>query len=215
MTTNWADLKFFGGGDKIVADRLAKDINNGIEILPPVYQIMRAFDTTKFDDVKVVILGQDPYPTKNHANGLAFSVNSFVTPLPKSLKNIYKELESDLGITKTCGSLVGWARQGVLLLNTVLTVQEGNAGSHQNIGWEVLTDEVITHLSSERKGIVFILWGKKAQEKQVMIDRTKHRIIASSHPSPFSARLGFFGSCPFSRTNDYLKNINKPEIDWR
>lgn len=212
---NWTDLSFFGIGDKIVADRLAKDINSGIEIFPPVYRIMRAIDTTKFEEVKVVILGQDPYPTKNHANGLAFSVSEHITPLPKSLKNIYKELESDLGIERSTGSLINWATQGVLLLNTVLTVQEGNAGSHRGIGWEEFTDEIIQRLSDDREGIVFILWGKKAQEKQVMIDRSKHYIIASPHPSPLSARRGFFGSCPFSRTNKYLKKMNKQEIDWR
>lgn len=212
---DWTDLSFFGIGDKIVADRLAKDINSGIEIFPPVYRIMRAIDTTKFEEVKVVILGQDPYPTKDHANGLAFSVSAHITPLPRSLKNIYKELESDVGIKRINGSLIGWATQGVLLLNTVLTVQEGNAGSHRGIGWEEFTDEIIQRLSNDREGIVFILWGKKAQEKQVMIDRSKHHIIASPHPSPLSARRGFFGSRPFSRTNKYLKKMNKAEIDWR
>lgn len=212
---NWTDLEFFGNGDKVVADRLAKDMNEGKKIFPPIHHIMRAIDITHFDDVKAVILGQDPYPTKGHANGLAFSVSDTVQPLPKSLKNIYKELEDDIGCCKVGGSLTSWAKQGVLLLNTVLTVEEGKAGSHHGIGWETLTDEIIRRLNDDREGIVFILWGNKAQEKLGMIDRTKHRIIASPHPSPLSAHRGFFGSRPFSRTNKYLKSIGQVEIDWR
>ena len=163
---NWTDLEFFTkGGDKIIAKHLTKYINEGITIFPPIHQFLRAFDETPFDDVKVVILGQDPYPTKGHANGLAFSVNACVEPIPKSLKNIFIELESDMGIQKTCGSLAGWAKQGVMLLNTVLTVTEKQAGSHQGYGWESLTDEAIQRLSDGRSRIVFILWGKKAQTK--------------------------------------------------
>ncbi len=212
---NWTDLEFFKGSDKIVADKLAEDINAGKPICPPVHQIMRAFDITHFEDVKVVILGQDPYPTAGHANGLAFSVNACVQPLPKSLKNIYKELEDDLGYKRTGGSLRDWAEQGVFLLNTVLTVEEGSAGSHQGIGWEAMTDEAVQTLSDERNNIVFILWGKKAQAKIPLIDKSKHHIITSPHPSPLSAYRGFFGSKPFSRTNDYLYKNRKVVIDWR
>jgi len=212
---NWTDLEFFKGGDKVVADKLAEDINAGKSICPPIHQIMRALDITHFEDVKVVILGQDPYPTAGHANGLAFSVNACVQPLPKSLKNIYKELEDDLGYKRASGSLRDWAEQGVLLLNTVLTVEEGCAGSHQGIGWETLTDEAIQMLSDKRENIVFILWGKKAQTKIPLINKNKHRIITSPHPSPLSAYRGFFGSKPFSQANDYLYKNRKVVIDWR
>ena len=141
----WTDLDFFkNGDDRIVTERIAKDINAGVKICPPIHQIMRALDITPFDTIKCAIIGQDPYPTKNHANGLAFSVSASVEPIPKSLKNIFTELEADTGIQKTCGSLAGWARQGVLLLNTVLTVTEGQAGSHQGYGWESLTGTKIT-----------------------------------------------------------------------
>lgn len=214
---DWTDLEFFQHGDKVVAARLAEDINSGKRIAPPVHQIMRTFDITKFEDVKVVILGQDPYPTAGHANGLAFSVNACIQPLPKSLKNIYKELEDDLGSAykRTSGSLRDWSMQGVLLLNTVLTVNEGDAGSHQGIGWEALTDEAIETLSDKRENIVFILWGKKAQTKIPLIDTNKHLVIQSPHPSPLSAYRGFFGSKPFSQTNDYLYKNRKVVIDWR
>ena len=213
---DWTDLEFFTkGGDKIIAGHLTKYINEGIEIFPPIHQFLRAFDETPFDDVKVVILGQDPYPTAGHANGLAFSVNACVEPIPKSLRNIFTELESDLGIHKTCGSLVGWAKQGVMLLNTVLTVTGGQAGSHKGYGWESLTDEAIQRLSDDRSHIVFILWGKKAQAKIKMIDTTKHHILTAPHPSPLSAYRGFFGSKPFSQTNDYLYRHRQVVIDWR
>lgn len=212
---NWTDLTFFNGGDKVVAVKLAESMNAGTTIFPPVHQIMRAFDTLPFEQVKVVILGQDPYPTKAHANGLAFSVSACVKPLPKSLKNIFTELENDTGITRTCGSLRDWAEQGVLLLNNTLTVEEGNAGSHQGWGWEALTDEVITTLSNERENIVFVLWGKKAQQKLPLIDKSKHHIITSPHPSPLSAYRGFFGSKPFSRINEYLRGVDKTEIVWK
>ena len=185
---DWTNLEFFtDGGDKVVADHLAGYINSGLNIMPPIHQFLRAFDETPFDDVKVIILGQDPYPTAGHANGLAFSVNSCVEPIPKSLKNIFKELESDLSIHKTCGSLISWARQGVLLLNTVLTVNEGDAGSHAGKGWETLTFEAIQRLSDDRENLVFILWGKKAQLNTGIIDETKHLVIQAPHPSPLSA----------------------------
>lgn len=212
---DWTDLEFFGEGDKIVAARLAKSMNAGVTIFPPIHQFLKAFDETPFNSVKCAIIGQDPYPTAGHANGLAFSVNACIEPIPKSLKNIFTELESDLNIHKTCGSLIAWAKQGVLLLNTVLTVNEGDVGSHQGWGWEALTTEAITTLSNDRENIVFILWGKKAQQNIEIIDETKHLIIKAPHPSPLSAYRGFFGSKPFSKTNDYLLQHGIQEIDWR
>lgn len=212
---NWTDLEFFGEGDKVVAARLTEDINSGKRIAPQIHHIMRAYDVTKFEDVKVVILGQDPYPTPGHANGLAFSVNACIQPLPKSLKNIYKELEDDLGYKRTNGSLRDWAEQGVFLLNRTLTVREGDAGSHQGYGWEHLTNEAISTLSEKRENLVFILWGKKAQLSLGLIDQGKHLVIQSPHPSPLSAYRGFFGSKPFSKTNDYLYKNRKQIIDWR
>jgi len=212
---DWTDLEFFNHGDKVVAAHLAEDINSGKRIAPQVHQIMRAYDITKFEDVKVVILGQDPYPTAGHANGLAFSVNACVQPLPKSLKNIYKELETDLGITRTNGSLCDWAAQGVFLINKTLTVREGESASHEGYGWHHLTNEAISTLSEKRDNLVFILWGKKAQLSLGLIDQNKHLVIQSPHPSPLSAYRGFFGSKPFSRTNDYLKQNRIQEIDWR
>ena len=212
---DWTDLEFFNDADKIVAAHLAEEINSGKRIAPQVHQIMRAYDITKFEDVKVVIVGQDPYPTPGHANGLAFSVNACVQPLPKSLKNIYKELENDLGYTRTNGSLRDWAAQGVFLLNNTLTVREGEAGSHQGYGWERLTYEAIGTLSDKRENLVFILWGKKAQLNVDLIDQSKHLVIQAPHPSPLSAYRGFFGSKPFSQTNDYLKKNRIQEIDWR
>ena len=212
---DWTDLEFFKDADKGVAAKLAEDINSGKRIAPQVHQIMRAFDITKFEDVKVVIVGQDPYPTAGHANGLAFSVNACVEPLPKSLKNIYKELKDDMDITRTGGSLRDWAAQGVFLMNKTLTVREGEAASHEGYGWHRLTNEAISTLSEKRENLVFILWGKKAQLSAGLIDQTKHLVIQSPHPSPLSAYRGFFGSKPFSRTNDYLHQNHKAVIDWR
>jgi uracil-DNA glycosylase len=211
----WTDLDFFGYGDFFVAAKLTEQINAGVNIFPPVHQILRALDVTKFEDVKVVILGQDPYPTAGHANGLAFSVDPTLDKLPKSLQNIYKELEDDLGIKRTTGDLSSWASQGVLLLNTVFTVEEGKPKSHEGIGWEALSDEVIHKLSQHRENIVFVLWGKKAQAKEHMIDTSKHLVLKCAHPSPLSARNGFFGCKHFSKINAYLKEHGKQEIDWR
>ena len=212
---NWTDLKFFGEGDKLVADKLAESINAGDNIFPPVHQIMRAFDLTPFDKVKVVILGQDPYPTAGHANGLAFSVNPCVEPLPKSLKNIFKELEDDLGLKRSSGCLTDWAEQGVLLMNNVLTVHESKPGSHHGWGWEALSEEAIKELNDKRNNLVFVFWGKKAQEKMPLVDRSKHKVIATAHPSPLSAHRGFFGSKPFSRINEYLRKTGQSEIKWK
>lgn len=184
----------------------------------PVYphpkHIFRAFSCTPFDEVKVVILGQDPYHGPRQAIGLSFAVEEGVT-LPPSLRNIYKELESDLGAPVTAhGDLTRWATQGVLLLNATLTVRAGAAGSHQGKGWEEFTDAVIRVLAKEKEHLVFMLWGNYARTKGAHVDRTKHLVIESAHPSPFSANSGFFGSKPFSTANAYLKSHGVTPIDW-
>ena len=184
-------------------------------IYPPKSQIFSAFDYTSFDDVKVVIIGQDPYHGENQANGLSFSVGDGVK-IPPSLRNIYKELKTDLGIIEsTSGNLEAWAKQGVLLLNATLTVEAANAGSHQNKGWEDFTDAVIKLLSEEKENLVFVLWGSYAQKKGKKINREKHFVIESAHPSPLSVYRGFWDSKPFSKTNEYLKSKNVQEIDWK
>src|SRR5690606_16174493 len=184
------------------------------KIYPPGKQIFSAFDHTPFDEVKVVIIGQDPYHGQGQANGLSFSVADGVKQ-PPSLKNIFKELRSDLGKTiPESGNLERWAEQGVLLLNATLTVRASQAGSHQNKGWEQFTDAVIQKLSDQKANLVFILWGAYAQKKGCIINPEKHFIIKSAHPSPFSAHSGFFGSQPFSKTNTYLKSIGKKGITW-
>lgn len=183
-------------------------------VYPKMTDILAAFKLTPYQEVKAVILGQDPYHGHGQAHGLSFSVQHGVK-LPPSLRNIFKELASDIGVPMpTEGTLTGWAEQGVLLLNTALTVREGEAASHRGKGWELFTDEVIRKLSMRKEPIVFILWGKHAQEKSALIDRTRHAIIESPHPSPFSASRGFFGSKPFSKTNDYLREWNEKPIDW-
>lgn len=183
-------------------------------IYPKMTDIWTAFQLTSFKDVKVVILGQDPYHGPKQAHGMSFSVQPGVK-IPPSLRNIFKELESDIGVPiPTEGMLTGWAEQGVLLLNTALTVREGAAASHRGKGWELFTDEVIRKLSMRNEPIVFILWGKHAQEKAMLIDRNRHAIIESPHPSPFSASRGFFGSKPFSKTNEYLREWGEEPIDW-
>ena len=184
-------------------------------IYPPQSQIFSAFDYTSFHDVKVVIIGQDPYHGEGQANGLSFSVANDVK-IPPSLRNIYKELKTDLGIEESVsGNLESWAKQGVLLLNATLTVEASNAGSHQKKGWEEFTDTVIKLLSEEKQNIVFILWGSYAQKKGVKIDRTKHLVIETAHPSPLGAYRGFWESKPFSKTNEYLKSKNIQEINWK
>lgn len=181
---------------------------------PPASKIFYAFKLTPWDQVKVVIIGQDPYHGPNQAMGLCFSVPSGVS-YPPSLQNIYKELRDDLGRDSiTNGDLTPWAKQGVLLLNSVLSVEAGKAASHANKGWEVFTDAVIKKISEEKDNIVFILWGAYAQKKGSIVDASKHFIIKSAHPSPLSAQNGFFGSKPFSRTNDYLRKNKIPEIEW-
>lgn len=184
-------------------------------VYPPPRFIFRAFELTPFDSVKVVILGQDPYHWPGQANGLCFAVNRGVR-LPPSVKNIYKEISSDLGHPSKYpnGDLEEWASQGVLLLNATLTVSEKSPGSHQNKGWEQFTDAVIRVLSDEKENLVFILWGAYAQKKGSVIDATRHLVIKSPHPSPFSAHTGFFGSRPFSKCNVYLALNGKEEIVW-
>ncbi len=192
---------------------LAKEQENQI-IYPPNKDIFTAFWKTPFHQVKVVVLGQDPYHGPNQAHGLSFSVRKGVR-IPPSLYNIYKELKSDLNIdTPKHGHLIEWAERGVLLLNTVLTVRHKQAGSHQRKGWEQLTDRAIKELSSQRDGLVFILWGAKAQAKTDLINPQKHHIITSAHPSPMSAARGFHGSKPFSKANAYLISQDKEPIDW-
>lgn len=184
-------------------------------IFPPKSSILRAFKLTDYDDVKVVILGQDPYHGVNEANGLAFSVSKGVR-LPPSLQNIYKELRDDLGIeVSTNGDLEKWAREGVLLLNSVFTVEKDKPASHKDIGWEHFSDEVIKKVNEKKTPVVFILWGNFAKSKAKYITNNIHLIISSPHPSPFSAYSGFFGSKPFSRTNEFLRKNNIKEIDWK
>lgn len=183
-------------------------------VYPSGKDIFAAFDSTPFSKTKVIILGQDPYHGENQAQGLSFSVKEGVK-MPPSLKNIFKELKTDVGIEKPeSGNLERWAAQGVLLLNATLTVRANNPGSHQNKGWETFTDAVIEILSNQKQNLVFILWGAYAQKKGKIIDKTKHLVIESPHPSPFSADKGFYGSRPFSKSNDYLKSNNIDLIEW-
>ena len=185
-------------------------------ILPKGSEWFNALNSTPFDQVKVVILGQDPYPTPGHAHGLAFSVQPEVKPIPKSLINIYQELKDDLGMDNgDCGHLQHWAEQGVLLLNPILTVEAGKSLSHQGRGWEPFTDAILKAINEQKEHVVFILWGAKAQQKAKFIDARKHLIIKSPHPSPLSAYRGFFGSKPFSRTNTYLQAHGIKPIDWQ
>ncbi|MEW4308249.1 uracil-DNA glycosylase [Rossellomorea marisflavi] len=213
---DWADL---------LDDELNKDYYQSLRewlkkeygehtVYPPMFDIFNAFHYTSYDDVKVVLLGQDPYHGPNQAEGLSFSVKKGVK-IPPSLRNMYKELENDIGCpVPEHGSLVKWAKEGVLLLNTVLTVRDGEAHSHRNKGWERLTDHVIKTLNDREKPVVFILWGKPAQAKEKLIDQSVHFILKSPHPSPLSAHRGFFGSRPYSKTNQFLNKHNIPEIDW-
>lgn len=184
-------------------------------IYPSMHDIWNAFELTPYNDVKVVIIGQDPYHGENQAHGLSFSVQKGVR-IPPSLRNIYKELESDLGIKPvTHGNLTAWAKQGVFLLNSVLTVRQGEAYSHRGKGWELLTDAVIRALNERDKPVVFILWGNASIAKKAFIDTSKHIVISSPHPSPLSAHRGFFGSKPFSKTNQALKELGEQPIDWQ
>jgi len=184
-------------------------------IYPPGSKIFNALNLTPFTSVKVIILGQDPYHGQNQANGLSFSVE-IGNKIPPSLQNIFKELYSDLNIYPSQhGDLSNWAKQGVLLLNTILTVEASKPSSHSNKGWEIFTDKILHSLSSLKDNLVFILWGKKAQEKILLIDESKHKILKSTHPSPYSANNGFFGSQPFSKTNFFLESKNIDKINWK
>ena len=184
-------------------------------IYPHPKNIFNALNMTPFNDVKVVIIGQDPYHNPGQAHGLSFSVPDEITP-PPSLKNIYKEIESDLGIIKdfSNGNLISWAKQGVLLLNSVLTVRENEPGSHANRGWEYFTDHVIKKISDEQNHVVFLLWGNYAKKKGLIINRDNHCVLETSHPSPLSARHGFIGCKHFSATNNYLRDHHQKEISW-
>ncbi len=195
---------------------LKEEKESGHKIYPKGSDIFNAFNKTPFDKVEVVILGQDPYHGEHQAHGLSFSVQKGIA-IPPSLRNIYKELSTDIPsfIIPTHGDLTEWAEQGVLLLNASLTVRAGMPGSHQKQGWETFTDTVISRISEKKEGIIFILWGSFAQAKAELIDQTKHHIIKSPHPSPFSADRGFFGSKPFSKTNEILEKKGKTPINWQ
>ena len=183
-------------------------------VFPPPKLVFNAFEHCHFNNVKVVILGQDPYHGEGQAHGLSFSVQDGVR-VPPSLQNIYKEIKDDIGTNvPESGNLERWAKQGVLLLNATLTVQKGTPGSHQGLGWEIFTNAVIQKISNEQKNVVFLLWGKYAQEKGKNIDTNKHLVLTAPHPSPFSAHTGFFGCKHFSQTNAYLTKHNKVPIVW-
>ncbi|GAA0407758.1 uracil-DNA glycosylase [Cocleimonas flava] len=219
LEQSWLD-KIGEEFDKPYMQELKQFLHNekaqGKNILPPASLWFNALNNMPFEKLKVVVLGQDPYPTAGHAHGLCFSVLPDVKPLPKSLLNINKELQSDLGIDNShTGYLQSWAEQGVLLLNAVLTVEEGNANAHQGKGWERFTDSIIQTINEEKEHVVFILWGAYAQKKGVFIDTSKHLVIKSAHPSPLSAYRGFFESKPFSRTNAYLEEFGETPIDWQ
>ena len=197
---------------------LEKTINTKYEtttVFPPKEKIFNAFDSTSFKDLKVVILGQDPYHGKGQAQGLAFSTPKEIKN-PPSMVNILKEIESDLGKVSSCsdGDLTPWAKDGVLLLNTILTVEESKAKSHHKLGWEIFTDNIIKYISKTQENIIFLLWGAPAISKTKLIDEKKHHILTAPHPSPLSAYRGFFGCKHFSQTNKILKSLNKKEIDW-
>ncbi len=193
---------------------LQQEKRAGKVIYPPGPQIFSALDSTPFDSVKVVILGQDPYHGPGQAHGLCFSVQPGVR-IPPSLRNIYQEIEQDLGIpAPNHGYLQSWAEQGVLLLNATLTVEQAQAGSHQGKGWEAFTDRVVQALSEQRSGLVFMLWGSYAQKKGRVIDRSKHCVLQSPHPSPLSAHRGFLGNRHFSQANAYLEQLGVGGVDW-
>lgn len=221
------DVKIEESWKEVLKDEFTKDYflqiatfiktekSAGKIIYPPGSLIFNAFDKTPFNKVKVVLLGQDPYHNPGQAHGLSFSVPNGVTK-PPSLINIFKELQNDLGIAPAAnGNLEKWAMQGVLLLNATLTVRKNEPASHSKIGWLTFTDMVIKKISEEKKGVVFLLWGKFAQDKQALIDETKHHVLKAAHPSPFSADKGFFGCNHFSKTNEFLMQEGSQPIDWK
>jgi uracil-DNA glycosylase len=216
IAPSWKE-KLHNEFDKPYFNQLIEFVRNEYKthvVYPPGPEIFNAFDCADFNQVKAVIIGQDPYHGRGQANGLCFSVHKHV-PMPPSLKNIFKEIRDDLGkpIPEN-GNLERWARQGVLLLNATLTVRESAPGSHQNKGWETFTDAVIKIISDHKEHVVFLLWGAFAQKKGEIIDRSKHLVLMSAHPSPFSADRGFFGCKHFSKTNEYLRLHGIKEIDW-
>lgn len=193
---------------------LKQELDNKKEIYPKGSEIFSAFNLTPLNEVKLVIIGQDPYHGPNQAHGLCFSVKTGIKP-PPSLKNIYKELKSDLNLEEpNHGFLESWAKNGVLMLNNVLTVQRANPASHQKKGWEIFTDKVVEILNNECTNLVFLLWGSHAQKKAANVNRTKHLVLECPHPSPFSAHKGFLGSKHFSKSNEYLENCGKKPINW-
>jgi uracil-DNA glycosylase len=198
-----------------LSEFLRTELRAGKTIYPPPKRIFAALDATPFEQVKVVILGQDPYHGPGQAHGLCFSVLPGVAP-PPSLVNIFAEIQRDLGTPRPDhGCLIPWARQGVLLLNAVLTVERGQAGSHQGKGWEGFTDTIVDHLNREREGLVFLLWGSPAQAKGRLVDTRRHRVLKAPHPSPLSAHRGFIGCGHFSAANAWLREHGQSEIDWR
>jgi len=197
-----------------IKERIVSDINSGIQIFPPLEKMFSVFEMVPFDDIQIVILGQDPYHGPGQAHGMSFSVQKNVK-IPPSLRNIFIELEHDLGVpAPNHGNLESWANQGIFLLNAILSVQNGKPASHGQIGWEIFTDFVITQISERKETVIFVLWGNFARAKKALIDTSKHTILESPHPSPFSAYSGFFGSKPFSKINTILKSWGKSEIDW-
>lgn len=216
LNNDWDDVLkvvFEGEGFKKFYHIVENEYNTKT-IFPPKDYIFNALKLTPYKNVKVVIVGQDPYHGIGEAHGLSFSVQKGIK-VPPSLKNIYKELESDLGISPINeGDLSYWAKQGVLLLNAVLTVEKDKPASHRNLGWERLTDYIIKTLNNKKEPMVFILWGNFAKEKKNLITNPKHLVLTSAHPSPFSASYGFFGSKPFSKTNEFLIQNNQDPIDW-
>ncbi|WP_027084152.1 uracil-DNA glycosylase [Cohnella panacarvi] len=225
ITTNLSMTKVHNDWEEILIEemqqRYYKTLMSKLEavyaertVYPPAHRVFRALELTPYADVKVVILGQDPYHGAGQAHGLSFSVLPGVK-LPPSLRNIYKELQDDIGCPPPAhGCLAHWARQGVLLLNSVLTVEEGQANAHRKLGWETFTDKLIGALNERERPIAFVLWGKQAQDKGRYIDRSRHLVIEEVHPSPLSAYAGFFGSRPFTKCNAFLRQHGIPEIDW-
>lgn len=211
---HWDELEFFSS-DKFrqIVSFLNEEEESGNTVYPPHKDILNAFAYTDFDHVKCVIIGQDPYHGPGQAHGLAFSVKEGVS-LPPSLRNIYRELREDIGRNRRSGDLSDWAKHGVLLLNTSLTVVKGQANSHASIGWNILVNDVINALNEHRRNVVYILWGRHAQQYERLINGNNNLIIKSAHPSPLSASRGFFGSKPFSRTNKYLTKHNIEPIKW-
>ena len=216
ITEQWDELleKEFNSEQYLNLREFLKSEYSKYTVYPSMYDIFNSMKMTAFDDIKVVIIGQDPYHEEGQAMGLSFSVPKGIE-IPPSLKNIYKEISSETGFAMpNHGDLTGWATQGVLLLNTVLTVRKGQANSHKNKGWEAFTDGIIKKISEKKKNVVFLLWGANARSKKALIDTKKHLVLETVHPSPLSAYNGFFGSGHFVKTNEYLKANGQQIIDW-